>query len=111
MAFDHQRLEVGAGVVEGGGVTSTSGAHDHDVAYVHSVTTLLRFGATDFASSLPMERRASPPGHPNADRRDARLSTGTTGISLCSQIAWLQSRRPDEPVPEVPVCARPERRD
>ena len=36
MAFDHERLEVGAGVVEGGGVTGTSGAYDHDIAYVHS---------------------------------------------------------------------------
>src|SRR6266481_901106 len=36
MAFDHERLEVGAGVVEGGGVTGTSGAHDHDIAYIHS---------------------------------------------------------------------------
>src|SRR3989442_135594 len=36
MAFNHERLEVGAGVVEGGGVTGTSGAHDHDIAYIHS---------------------------------------------------------------------------
>src|SRR6267378_7777292 len=36
MAFDHERLEVGASVVEGGGVTGTSGAHDHDIAYIHS---------------------------------------------------------------------------
>src|SRR5216684_1031538 len=36
MAFDHEWLEVGAGVVEGGGVTGTSGAHDHDIAYIHS---------------------------------------------------------------------------
>src|SRR6202795_308660 len=36
MAFDHERFEVGAGVVEGGGVTGTSGAHDHDIAYIHS---------------------------------------------------------------------------
>src|SRR6202790_1419402 len=36
MAFDHERLEVGAGVVEGGGVAGTSGAHDHDIAYIHS---------------------------------------------------------------------------
>src|SRR5258708_21611675 len=36
MAFDHKRFEVGAGVVEGGRVTGTSGAHDHDIAYIHS---------------------------------------------------------------------------
>src|SRR5260370_33003681 len=36
MAFDHERLEVGAGVVEGGGVTGTSGAHDHDIADIRS---------------------------------------------------------------------------
>jgi phosphoheptose isomerase len=36
MAFDHERLEVGAGAVEGGGVTGASGAHDYDIAYVHS---------------------------------------------------------------------------
>ena len=35
MAFDHQRLEVGAGGVEGGGVAGASGAHDHNIAYVH----------------------------------------------------------------------------
>ena len=36
MAFDHERLEVRAGAVEGGGVTGASGAQDHNIAYVHS---------------------------------------------------------------------------
>src|ERR1700674_338674 len=36
MAFNHKRFEVGAGIVEGSGVTGTSGAHDHEVASVHS---------------------------------------------------------------------------
>src|ERR1700686_5563004 len=36
MALDHERLEGGAGIVGGGGVTGTSGAHDDDIAYIHS---------------------------------------------------------------------------
>src|SRR5260370_25000380 len=104
MAFNHERLEVGAGIVEGGGVTGTSGAHDHDIAYVHS-GDYLDSEPTDFASSSPMERRASPP-----DGRDARLSTRTTGISLSSQRPWLQFPRRSEPGAGVSSCARPEPR-
>jgi len=36
MAFDHERLEVGAGAVEGGGVTGAPRAYDHNIAYIHS---------------------------------------------------------------------------
>ena len=52
MAFDHERLEVGAGGVEGGGVTRASGAHNHNVTYVHISKTVLvdRFRKIHFAS-------------------------------------------------------------
>jgi hypothetical protein len=35
MAFDYQRLEVGASAIESGGVTRTAGPDDHNIAYVH----------------------------------------------------------------------------
>ena len=36
MTFKHQWFEIGAGAVEGGRVSGTSGADDYDVANVHS---------------------------------------------------------------------------
>src|SRR6266404_73690 len=110
MAFDHERLEVGAGVVEGGGVTGTSGAHDHDIAYIHSGDYLdsqrqISLQACRWSAGRPR------PATPMPTEENARLSTGTTGTSLYPRLASLQFPHPDEPVPEVSPCARPERRD
>src|SRR5258708_37151201 len=110
MTFDHERLEVGAGIVEGGGVTSTSGAHDHDVAYIHSGDYL------DSEQQISLQACRWSAGRlrqatPNADGRDARLSTGTTGTSLYPRPASLQFPNPDELVPEPLFCARLEHRD
>src|SRR5258708_7038020 len=110
MAFDHERLEVGAGVVEGGGVTGTSGAHDHDIAYIHSGDYLdserqislqaCRWSTGRSRPATPVPTGETPVSPPR-----------TTATSLCSQPAWSQFPRPDEPVPGVSSCARPERRD
>src|SRR5258708_24509427 len=110
MTFDHERLEVGACIIDGGGVTSTSGAYDHDVAYIHSGDYL----DSERQISLQACRWSAGrlrPTTPNADGRDARPSTGTTGTSLCPRLASLPLPHPDEPVPETLFCVRLERHD
>src|SRR5258708_6769950 len=81
MTFDHERLEVGACIVEGGGVTSTSGAHDHDVAYIHSGDYL------DSEQQISLQACRWSAGRlraatPNAEGRDAVSPPALRGL-LC----------------------------
>src|ERR1700680_4198855 len=84
MAFDHERLEVGAGVVEGGGVTGTSGAHDNDIAYIPSGDYLyserqISFQACRWSAGRP--RPATP------------MPTGETPVSPPELRGFLCARR------------------
>src|SRR5258708_6986598 len=71
MAFDHKRFEVCAGVVEGGRVTGTSGAHDHDIAYIHSVVSL------DSDRQIPLQACGWSAGR---SRRATPMPTGETPV-------------------------------
>src|SRR4029077_6710955 len=93
MAFNHERFEVGAGVVEGGGVTGTSGAYDHDIAYIHSGDYLdseqqISFQACRWSAARPR------PATPSADGRDAVSPPELRGFfcahSLLGQIPHAQ---------------------
>src|SRR3984893_6341414 len=107
MAFNHERLEVGAGVVEGGGVNGTSGAHDHDIAYIHSGDYLdserqISLQACRWSVGLPrpatpmatVETPVSPPalrGFLGARRLLACSPTAQTSQFLRYQFARAQS--------------------
>src|SRR5258708_37469609 len=107
MTFDHERLEVGACIVEGGGVTSTSGAHDHDVAYIHSGDYL----DSEQQISLQACRWTAGRLRPATPNADGRHTTRTTGTSLYPRLASLQLPHPDEPAAATLFCARLERHD